>query len=583
MIDPPGLHWRPDGTPYSPRYDDLYHAAGAGVAEARHVVLDGLALPASFAAGDHFVLGETGFGTGLNVLVAWQAWRDRPDPTRGHLSILSLDAHPLSRAQMAAAADRRPEIGELAARLAAAWPDPAPGWHRIVLDRDVTLTLMVGEAAEVLAAAEARVDGWVLDGFSPAKNPDMWSEAVFRHVARLSAPGAALATFTAAGSVRRGLAAAGFEVAKAPGFGSKRDMTRARLRGTWRPHDRPRAATVIGAGLAGAGVAHALSRHGVRATVLEAGPAPGSGGSGAPVMAVMPRPTAAPSIVGDLSAHAARLAAHAYGTLPDGCWRATGALWLSTTDAIADRQRRASAATPLADGRLRMLDRAAAADRVGAPVASGGLWLADAGAIDPAAVLAAWLSEAEVRPRAAGRVDPAVPTVIAAGLASAALCPDVPLTLRPRAGAWSRIAGVGPPDAVVVGDGQTVPGGDGALWVGAGFHAWPADAAPPDPAIDAAANLAKLARLCPGHPPATVVGGWAGVRATTPDHLPLVGRVEASRWLATGYGARGATWAPLMAEVIAADLLDLPRPLPHRLLAALDPWRQARRNNDLKM
>ena len=213
----------PDGTAVSERYGDVYHSAAGAVAQARHVFLAGNGLPARWCKRNFTVL-ETGFGLGINFLTTWAAWR--ADPNRGtSLHFISLEKHPFVASDLAAAHAAWPEFGELAAALHTAWPEPMPGEHRLEFDQgEVKLRLVLGDAAETLPLLDERVDAFYLDGFSPAKNPDLWSAEICRHLARLATPGATLATWSVAGSVRRALGEAGFVVERQPGFANKRQM-----------------------------------------------------------------------------------------------------------------------------------------------------------------------------------------------------------------------------------------------------------------------------------------------------------------------------------------------------------------------
>lgn len=213
--------------PRSLFFDDIYFS-GRGADETRHVFLDGNDLERRLAGAARFTIGELGFGTGLNFLSACALWRRvrRPGAT---LHFLSVEKFPLSPDDLRRAGAAWPEYSDGADALASAYPPPVGGWHQLRFDGGVTLTLGFGEAADLLPRCEAAVDAWFLDGFSPAKNPDMWGEAVLRAVARLSAPGATTATFTVAGAVRRGLEAAGFATEKRAGYGRKREMLTAFL------------------------------------------------------------------------------------------------------------------------------------------------------------------------------------------------------------------------------------------------------------------------------------------------------------------------------------------------------------------
>ncbi|MGR3498694.1 MAG: tRNA (5-methylaminomethyl-2-thiouridine)(34)-methyltransferase MnmD [Limimaricola soesokkakensis] len=215
------IDWRDDRVPVSTRFDDPYFSIHDGLAETRHVFLSGNGLPGRF--GGDFRIMETGFGTGLNFLTAWEAWEMAGG--RGALCFTSFEAFPMSPADTARALTAFPALATRAARLVAAL-ESGPGPHRF--EDAVTLEIVVGDARETLPRHDGRADAWFLDGFAPAKNPELWGEALLAEVASHTAPGGTLASYTAAGHVRRALAAAGLEVERAPGYGRKRHMTIAR-------------------------------------------------------------------------------------------------------------------------------------------------------------------------------------------------------------------------------------------------------------------------------------------------------------------------------------------------------------------
>jgi len=207
----------------SQEFDDVYFSAEDGLAETRHVFLDGNGLPGAFAGHDVFVVGETGFGTGLNFLAVWDLFlkAGRAGQT---LHFISVEKFPLSKVQIDEAMAHWPELDGLRSQLVDVYPD-APGGVFEYNFENVTLTLYFGDVVDGFAACNICVDAWFLDGFRPSSNPEMWSDAVFAQVARLSREGASFATFTSAGFVRRGLSAVGFDVSKVPGFGRKRGMS----------------------------------------------------------------------------------------------------------------------------------------------------------------------------------------------------------------------------------------------------------------------------------------------------------------------------------------------------------------------
>lgn len=215
------LSWKKSGVPVSSRFDDPYFSLEDGLAETAHVFLAGNGLPDRLAPGFH--IAELGFGTGLNALAAWEAW-DAAGP-RGALRFTSFEAFPMTPADMARALAAFPGLASRADRLLGHWQ----GGGGVFDLGTLRLEVIEGDARRTLPDWPCAADAWFLDGFAPAKNPELWEEGILAEVARHTAPGGTAATYTAAGAVRRGLAAAGFEVDRVPGYGRKRHMTRARM------------------------------------------------------------------------------------------------------------------------------------------------------------------------------------------------------------------------------------------------------------------------------------------------------------------------------------------------------------------
>ncbi len=291
-------------TPRSTLFDDIYFS-GDGLAETRHVFLDGNNLENRFRTASHFTIAETGFGTGLNFLATWELWRRIPKSPSARLHFFSTELYPLSVDDLTRAHEVWPSLAVRAARLREALGTMTEGFQQFVLDDDVALTLGIQDAGDALSkisklsgeTPKPVVDAWFFDGFSPAKNPDLWRPELFLAAARLSKPGATFSTFTVAGAVRRAAADAGFTVEKRPGFGRKREMlggvldaapvashsppdTDHRTIGT-PAQEKPWASTanistlkndaviaIVGGGIAGASVAAALRQQGFSPTIL---------------------------------------------------------------------------------------------------------------------------------------------------------------------------------------------------------------------------------------------------------------------------------------------------------------------------
>jgi tRNA U34 5-methylaminomethyl-2-thiouridine-forming methyltransferase MnmC len=209
------LEWNEDGVPISQRFEDPYFSMHDGLAETRHVFLGGNDLPARFVDGFH--IAELGFGTGLNLLATLKAWRD--SEVQGVLHFTSFEAFPLAQDQMATALKAFPEMDELASELLGVLTDGGANLH------DLHFDLIIGDARETLPHWHEKVDAWFLDGFSPAKNPELWEGPLMQAVGDHTNAGGTVATYTAAGFVRRALDAAGFDVERVKGFGRKRHMT----------------------------------------------------------------------------------------------------------------------------------------------------------------------------------------------------------------------------------------------------------------------------------------------------------------------------------------------------------------------
>ena len=224
MIVPAKLSFTSDGTPYSEEYQDVYHSAAGGLEQARHVFLGGNELPARWRGREAFTIVETGFGLGLNFLAAWQAWQE--DPQRcSRLHFVSFEKHPFAADDLALAHGRWPELAGLSAELREKWPAPAPGaQHLNFADGRIALTLYLGDASSLVAQLAVEADAYFIDGFAPAKNPELWSPQFLAALTHSAAPGATLATWSVAGVVRAGLAACGWSLEKREGFAHKREM-----------------------------------------------------------------------------------------------------------------------------------------------------------------------------------------------------------------------------------------------------------------------------------------------------------------------------------------------------------------------
>ena len=230
-IETAELEWR-DGAPVACRYGDIYFSAADGLAETQSVFIKGNDLELRWQQRpERFLIAETGFGSGLNFLVACDIWLQQSHPGQC-LQYTAVEKYPLSKSDLRQAISLFPGMVELLESFLSLYPPSVHGFHRLNLfNNRVQLTLAYMDVEEWLASICLQADAWFLDGFAPSTNPEMWAADNLQLIANNTAPGGSFATFTAAGSVRRGLEKAGFRVEKIAGFGQKRE----RLQGHYEP------------------------------------------------------------------------------------------------------------------------------------------------------------------------------------------------------------------------------------------------------------------------------------------------------------------------------------------------------------
>lgn len=345
-VVPAEIHFY-EGVPYAPLFGDVYFSKEHGFLESMAVFIEGNDLVTRFQTmpkGEHalFVIGELGFGTGLNVLLAWQLFLAHA-PADAKLVILTTEKHPLRLADLKTCLDLWPQLRREAALLLDAYPVLTPGTHVLHFeDGRVNVHLMLGDAEAMLESRlcsgdptlenslqTTRIDAWFLDGFAPSKNQALWSPTLFEILALLSYEKTTLATFSVAGEVRRGLEKVGFIVEKKTGFGGKRHRLQGYLKSThmvsqvkaftpWvvaKKHKlEERRAIVVGAGLAGCYTAHALASYGFKVTVLDSQAEWALGASGNPQMVLFPNLSGHNSPLTSWMLHAFLFAARQYKT-----------------------------------------------------------------------------------------------------------------------------------------------------------------------------------------------------------------------------------------------------------------------------
>jgi tRNA 5-methylaminomethyl-2-thiouridine biosynthesis bifunctional protein len=609
----PEVDWK-DGQPVSRRFGDIYFSQASGIEETRCVFLAQNRLAERFAqvsAGGSFTVVETGFGTGLNFLCTWELWM-RTAPSDARLHFISTELYPLARSEMARALALWPQLASWGDALLAAYGPLAPGWdRRSFVGGRIVLTLLIGDVRETLKEFQGLADAWFLDGFSPARNPQMWEPALCQRIAARSRSGCTFATYSSAGHVRRALASAGFRVEKVKGFGPKREMLRGELiaqRSEQASKQDRRQAIVIGGGLAGTAAASSLARRGWKVVLIERRDGLATEASGNPQGVLYARLSPHPIPLSQLI-----LAGYRYTLgvlrerLPcDGVqWSDCGTLQIAFEENEAKRLDTLAALGWPSD-LLHGVSPEQATKLAGIPLSRGGLFFPGGGWVNAPALCRAFAAEPGVdlrtqrhalrleRSSTGWRVleqseciaESAV--VIVAGASSSTAFDQLahlPLrtvrgqvTLLPATAASERLS------AVVCGESYVAPARSGMHTAGATFAR---DASLEGAtAADNAENLRQLDRLADSlyaalggvSLDAARLTGRAAQRCTSPDYLPMIGPVTDAGgqplpglYLSTAHGSRGLITAPLGGEILAAHLEDEPAPLPKSLMEALLP------------
>ena len=642
----PGLVFDEAGVPYDAQYGDVFRNRNGAWEEAETVFVGGCRLRERWQARERFTVFELGFGLGVNFLTTLRVWR--ADPRRcATLHFVSVESRPLSRV------DLRRGLAALGAvestpvdpassdceSLLAGWPAALPGLHRIVFaDGAVTLTLAFGDAQRIVPRLSLAADAIFLDGFAPSRNPQMWSPALMRAVARLACADARLATWSTAAALRDALSTVGFETTRMPGTRGKRHRLEAvRVARPTRPtrtaHQDTRSfatsatggrhVLVIGAGLAGSAVAEGFARRGFDVDVLDARESPGGEGSSQPVCADHLHLSPDDNPLARLSR--AALLLRGEHTEPV----ARGRLLVDDDAAAGERVEAMLARLGFPASFARRVGSDEASDLAGIRIPRKALWQPACAAIAPDRAIRAALARRAsgtirfvgnaavarldhdpaglgwVARDAVGRVLGAAPVVV---LANAGDAPrlgglaSLPLQRARGQSTWLNepaLAGLG---TVLGGMAYACPSGagDGRLLVGASFGK---SASPlPDPDDDAA-NLQRLGRMlgvAHRSMAANAAPAAVGFRYVLPDHLPAIGALpdEAAAapivaalaandrlpipvapgiYGAFGFGSRGLLWAALAAELLPALVCGEPAPIERDLVDAVSPARFLRR------
>ncbi len=597
----PHLQWNDRGHPRSTKFDDVYFSETDGLAESRYVFLDGNQLAKKWRAlepNSVFIIGETGFGTGLNFLACWQLWqKTAPDNCRLHF--ISVEKFPLSNLQLKKALCAWPELKNFIAPLLDQYPPiPATDFRRLVFDEGkVTLTLLfddaenaltqllpidkcgakVGSKNIALGSSQFKVDAWFLDGFAPAKNPEMWTSEVFKLVSRLSRRGTSFATFTVAGEIRRKLESEGFKLTKLPGFGRKREMLSGELTQPTIPAASPKpdaswhlteaqnknnkllSVAILGAGICGAITANILAKRNIKVYVIERNTI-AAGASGNRQGIVYGKLSHANDVLARFNLMALHFAHHYYQRLGffEKCGEKCGVIYIAQNKRQRETYREIAAKFSDAKNFVKWANAAELSTLANIPLTHEGLYLADSGWLKPKEMCRSLLDHTNINVIENSKIDTIRQSnqrwhmslkretldretleqetlslhtdalVIAAGAEIRNLPLTEHLSVKSIRGQVTHVDASSDSQqlrSVICGNGYIAPESDNQHCIGASFNLHEHTCAIRNE--DQQANINAVAELTQMPPLQANCSdrGRVSFRATTPDYLPIVGPV----------------------------------------------------------
>lgn len=604
-LTPAKISWRDQRTPVADHFDDVYFSKVDGLRESEYVFLAANQVCERWQQHQHpaFVIGETGFGTGLNFLAtlrAFKRFRAQNPGSSLRLFFLSTEKFPLSQADLTLALNAWPELADEAQALLAQYPPLIAGCHRLeFVDGAVVLDLWFGDIAELLPSwyrpVGGLVDAWYLDGFAPSKNPQMWQPALYQQMARLSRNHASFATFTAAGMVRRGLAEVGFAVRKIKGFGSKREMAVGEFTQPELPLSYPDKVTLVGGGLASAALSLAYAKNHVDVTLICADSELAQQASGNHQGALYPQLhlqwTPMSQFYSAAFCYSSRLLRLAK---PAANYQACGVLQLGYDDASDERLRKLIDSQLYPEALVRYVEPDEASKLAGVTLQQGGLLFAAGGWVQPASWIDSMLAQAATHVKLSIQLNCTITAVhkdaqqwrlksdqgehltehLLLATGAAALLVEAPqLQLGRIRGQVSHLRATAQSSAlktVLCARGYTTPALQGIHCSGATFIR--NDQSTELRASEHAHNVRQLSNDIKQPWAASLgeqlTGGRAGIRCSSRNYLPVCGALDhqpSPVRVLLGLGSRGLCSAPLAAECVVAEHLGLPMPVSQTL------------------
>jgi|GEM_PF-4378578 len=581
-LQPAKISWIGSMTPFNEETQDIYFSVDEGVQEAHHTFIKGNHLGERFLeltkSSDYFVIGELGFGTGLNFLVTADYFLKTC--TQGRLVYISVEKSPIFLADLKQMYELLKEqiSDNLLSEMLLQWPGAIPGFHTMILAGGrVELRLLHGDGVSVLKELSGTIDAWYLDGFSPKKNPDLWSEAIFKEIKHHSRRGTTFATYSVSSQVKQGLSAVGFQIERVVGFGRKKHALRGQFEGEGGGEKKTASAQtfqIVGAGLAGVELAAILKRKG-HSVVLIDSPFLGAGSLN-PLAVAMPsfakqfHPShAITALAFHHAVRAHRVHRVSLGQASNDIYGSEGILKLARPEEDIQSLKKALSWLPIAGDSYQFLTREETSTWTNQYYEEEALWLKDVFTVRVPKYLALKLDSLKIPIETHTKLDLSLRTVFCNGSALSDFYGGYLTKLRGQVVSFTTPKG--PFDRSLARE-SYLSSFKQKTYVGAtyerGFM---------EHEVDISKRQSLWQRFLPlssAFPDfeSEEISSWVGFRTTTRDYLPVVGgedeRVSYERGFKSqtyalgGFGSKGLNYSSYCAEALSCELTGEPISIP---------------------